>query len=359
MEKKRIAWLDYARMFAILCVVMCHAAENYYRPVLLGQKEIEFIQWFFLNFLFMVGRLGVPIFLGITGVLMLGRNWKPAEFYKKYLFPMILTTEIWMVMNYLFQCIVQEEAFHLKKLLRQMLFLTVPGLSHMWYMPMIIGIYVIIPFLSKGMMCFTKKKDYILPGILSVFSFVILPTVSVFRTEAFPGSSLTQQVDVSFLGGIYGLYVVLGYMIGKKKILEKISGKWIILTGLLSFGFNIYGQYYLYSHHFYATTRLTWYTSAGIFIAGGCVFELFRRGLQEISINQNRFVKWIARCSFGIYLLHKPVQILVIKYFSIERLSPVVKAGIVFLVSFLFCILILFPISRYGGKIKKWIFLMK
>lgn len=359
MEKKRIAWLDYARMFAILCVVMCHAAENYYRPILLGQKEIDVIQWFILNFLFMVGRLGVPVFLGITGVLMLGRNWKPLEFYKKYLFPMVITTEIWIVLNYLFQWIVMHEGFHLKKLIRQMLFLTVPGLSHMWYMPMIIGLYVIIPFLSRGMMCFTKKEDYILPGVLSVFSFIILPTVSVFRVEAFPGSALTQQIDVSFLGGVYGLYIILGYMIGKKKILEKIPGKWIFITGILAFGLNIYGQYYLYIHHFYATTRLTWYTSAGIFIAGGCVFELFRRGLQEISINQNCFVKWIAKYSFGIYLLHKPVQILVIKYFPIDVFCSVVKSGIVFLASFLLSVLILVPISRYGGKLGKWVFLMK
>ena len=83
-EGKRIIWIDYARVFAIICVVICHAAETYYRPILLGQAQTGFIQWFLLNFLFMAGRLGVPLFMGITGVLMLGKEWEPFSFYKKY-----------------------------------------------------------------------------------------------------------------------------------------------------------------------------------------------------------------------------------------------------------------------------------
>lgn len=43
MQKKREAWLDYARIFAILCVVCCHAVENYYGLVVSGKERINLI----------------------------------------------------------------------------------------------------------------------------------------------------------------------------------------------------------------------------------------------------------------------------------------------------------------------------
>lgn len=343
-------------MFAVVCVVMCHAAETYYRPILLGEAQTGVIQWFLLNFLFMVGRIGVPVFLGITGVLMLGKEWEPFSFYKKYLIPMIVTTEIWIFINYIFQWKVQNEGFFLKRLLREMLFLKDPGLSHMWYMPMIMGMYIVIPFLSKIMISFPKNKSFLIPGILAVFTFVLIPTVEVFRAEAFPGVSLSPQTDVKFLGGIYGLYLILGCLIGRRKLLKRIHTGWIFGAGILAMGFNIAGQYFLYIHQYYASTKLTWYTSAGIFVCAVCVFELFRRNTWEIP---GEAVRWTAKCSFGIYLLHKPIQILLVKYLPMDSLPLIFQTGILFFLSLFLSILILLPVSKYGKRLGKWVFLMK
>lgn len=355
-ERKRIIWIDYARVFAVVCVVMCHAAETYYRPILLGQTQTGFIQWFLLNFLFMVGRLGVPLFLGITGVLMLGKEWEPFSFCRKYVIPMIVTTEIWIFINYIFQWKVQNEGFFPGRLLREMLFLKDPGLSHMWYMPMIIGMYLIIPFLSKMLMGFPKNKSFLIPGMLAVFTFVLIPTVEVFRGEAFPGVGLKPQTDVKFLGGIYGLYLILGYMIGRRKLLKRVHTGWIFAAGIAGMGFNIAGQYFLYSHQYYASTKLTWYTSAGIFVCAVCVFELFRRNEWDIP---GKAVRWTAKCSFGVYLLHKPMQILLVKYLPMDKLPLVFQAGILFLVSFALSVTVLLPVSKYGKRLGKWVFLIK
>ncbi len=355
-EGKRIIWIDYARVFAIICVVICHAAETYYRPILLGQAQTGFIQWFLLNFLFMAGRLGVPLFLGITGVLMLGKEWEPFSFYKKYLIPMIVTTEIWIFINYIFQWKVQKEGFFPGRLLREMLFLKDPGLSHMWYMPMIIGIYVIIPFLSKLLMSFQDNKSFLIPGMLAVFTFVLIPTVEVFRKEAFSGVSLNPQTDVKFLGGIYGLYLIFGYMIGRRKILKRIHTGCFLAAGIAAMSLNIVGQYFLYSHQYYASTKLTWYTSAGIFVCAVCAFELIRRNRWEIP---KKAVRWTAKCSFGIYLLHKPLQILLVKYLPMDSLPLIFQTGILFFVSLALSVIILLPVSKYGKGMGKWIFLIK
>lgn len=304
----------------------------------------------------MAGRLGVPLFLGITGVLMLGKEWEPFSFYKKYLIPMLVTTEIWIFINYIFQWKVQNEGFFPGVLLREMLFLKDPGLSHMWYMPMILGMYLVIPFLSKLMMSFPKNKSFLIPGLLAVFTFVLIPTVEVFRGEAFPGVSLKPQTDVKFLGGIYGLYLILGYMIGRRKLLKRVHTGWIFFAGITAMSFNIAGQYFLYSHQYYASTKLTWYTSAGIFVCAVCVFELFRRNVWDIP---GKAVRWTAKCSFDVYLLHKPMQILLVKYLPMGRLPLIFQAGILFFVSFALSVMILLPVSKYGKRLRKWVFLIK
>lgn len=62
-KKNRQEWLDVARTLGIALVVFCHSVETYYRPVLLGQKQIGILPWLAENFMFFAGRMGVPLFL--------------------------------------------------------------------------------------------------------------------------------------------------------------------------------------------------------------------------------------------------------------------------------------------------------
>ena len=63
MTKSRKIWLDVVRATAILCVVLCHSVEAFYRPVLLGQLQVSFPLWNIENLLFTVGRMGFRCFL--------------------------------------------------------------------------------------------------------------------------------------------------------------------------------------------------------------------------------------------------------------------------------------------------------
>ena len=142
MSKSRKPWLDIIRATAILCVVLCHSVEAFYRPVLLGQLRLSFPFWNIENLLFTVGRIGVPLFLATTGALMLPRDYPDVSaFYKKSLFPLFLTTEIWLFFNYIFYCLIEHKTFEISRLILEMLFLKASSLSHMWYMPVITGIF--------------------------------------------------------------------------------------------------------------------------------------------------------------------------------------------------------------------------
>ena len=56
-ETKREEWIDYARICAICCVVLCHATQEYYNGVLNGTEHVRFLFWGIETTFFTIGRL--------------------------------------------------------------------------------------------------------------------------------------------------------------------------------------------------------------------------------------------------------------------------------------------------------------
>lgn len=77
----------------------------------------------------------------------------------------------------------------------------------MWYMPMILGIYVVLPVLST-IVKNNRLSDLIFPILFTFCVFFFIPTIN-----AVANKNYNTVLDISFLGGIYGLYVILGYYI--------------------------------------------------------------------------------------------------------------------------------------------------
>ncbi len=362
MEQKRIVWLDYARTFAIFCVVICHAAETYYRPVYTGEATVSTGEWILLNTLFTLGRMGVPIFLGLTGTLMLSRELDVRTFYVRHLLPLFLTTEIWCVLNYLFCNWMYNRVFEWKQMVSMMLFLEPNSLSHMWYMPMILSFYVVMPFLSRIVQRTNNEKEYRLWMILSFLVFVGVPTANVFFTEAFAEiSTMRVQLETTVWGGVYLLYMFIGYRIGQKETLRKVPTVLIALPGIVAVVLNTLCQRYLHENGFFKA-RLLSYNTAGIFIAGICTFELLRRIFYRKK-KCSLIVKTITNTSFGIFLLHKPIQV----YFERKHMELLVakfplfaatwtRILLLFLVSFLVSYLIVLVVTLILPPVGKLLF---
>lgn len=96
-SRERVIWLDYARMFAIICVVITHTTERVYNlgAEILGQYS-SYSRIFALS-MFTIGRLGVPIFFFLTGYLLLDRDYprkKYITFLKQNFGGLLFTTTI-------------------------------------------------------------------------------------------------------------------------------------------------------------------------------------------------------------------------------------------------------------------------
>lgn len=151
-KKNRIAWVDRARSVAVLCVILCHATE---RSFFFAGKDIleqPIVMQTLGFFLFTIGRLGVPIFLFISGFLLLQRTYEGEmsfRFWRHNFLPLLGVTECWIIIYNLFLIWYEQRQISLVGLVKNMLFLENVGLPHFWYLPMILGIYLIhIPIME-------------------------------------------------------------------------------------------------------------------------------------------------------------------------------------------------------------------
>ena len=100
MSKTRIKWIDLVRAIAILTVLYIHANDGIF--IISSDAIVNYtIYSRIFNFASLfVGRLGVPLFLMITGYLLLDRTYNDErvnKFWAKNCKNLIIVTVIWAV----------------------------------------------------------------------------------------------------------------------------------------------------------------------------------------------------------------------------------------------------------------------
>lgn len=300
MEKlERVYWIDAARVFAILLVILVHATESIYKMNSDYLNQIGSLSSLFAITGFTLGRLGVPIFLFITGYLLLDRMFSEKDynnFIRKNWLNLLITTEIWIILYNIFLSIFNNQAMNLIKLLTDMLFITKVNMGHMWYMPMIIGLYLFIPIVARGISQINIKTLYFPLLFVTIYAF----SIPVLRLVGllFDIQKLTPVLDLGYSGGLYGIYIILGYCI-KRGLLKTFSDRKVETLILIFFVLTIASQFLAFK---LGITYKVWYNFLPLMLTALFIFEYFAR----IYIRNNRIVNWIARNSFGIYLVHFP-----------------------------------------------------
>jgi surface polysaccharide O-acyltransferase-like enzyme len=350
MTENRKTWIDVARCFAILCVVLCHCVEKIYALKLEFVSTLSLKSKLFAFTTFTCGRLGVPIFLFITGYLLLDRTYHNQDiklFWKKNLVGLALTTGIWIILYDFFLCWYNQSTFDLSVLIRNLLYTESVGLSHMWYMPVILGTYLFLPFVSISLHHVDTKLLKIPVSVSFVYLFVI-PTVNVI-CETYGWQTYQSLLGVGFSGGVYGLYIVFGYLI-RKGILKPIKKIYLLFAGSVAFLCTVAIQIRAFDRDY---KYCVWYTNALLFICALIIFEL----LSRIPFSAHRIVANLSKCSFGIYLIHNPIIMMFLKFIEFRGILPI-KVIWLYILAFLSSWLIVNLVGK-NQKIGKILFYMK
>ena len=155
MGKTRVEWIDLVRAIAILTVLYIHATDGIY---IISSDAIMnytvFSRVFDFASLF-IGRVGVPFFLMITGYLLLDRAYndeRVRKFWEKNCKGLIIVTIIWAAIYAVSLQFITVGSSTVNFAEAGNLFF-----SHMWYMPMIIGMYLSMPFVSAALEKFSSN----------------------------------------------------------------------------------------------------------------------------------------------------------------------------------------------------------
>ena len=351
---KREKYIDIARVFAILCVVLCHSVESVYFYI--GWSTLSVYSQVVKILFYTIGRIGVPIFLFISGALLLRKNIEDGDgvkkFYKKNLIPLLVTTEIWNIIYYIFLCVYKGNSFNFKIFIETLLFMRNSEAPNMWYMPVILGIYVAIPFVSIIVKKF-NKKDILIPIVLVFITSLLLPTISTITQDKTLGNTV---LNVSFLGGVYGLYLILGYYISKSNYIKKIHNYVIWITTLITLIITVIIQICLWNN---GIKYNMWYNFLPLFILSTVVFMLFKKN-ENININEKlyKIIYTISNQSLAIFFVHIIMRYLLKDYInSINIINPL-KVIVTFII-LLGTSLIIVNILKKIKLIKKYVLFIR
>lgn len=354
---RRIIFLDIVRTVAIILVVLCHSVEGIYEMNLNGWGYLGTLSKLFRIIFFTLGRLGVPLFLFITGYLILNKKIEEDKdvilFYKRNLIPLLITTEIWIILYNIFLSFYNNNNINYSTLIKNMLFIEKVNISNIWYMPMIIGVYIALPFVNKIVKSFSVDALKI-PIVIIFILYFIVPTINIIQ-KINRLESYSNILYLSFLGGTYGLYILFGYFISTD-ILKKIYKSNILKIIIIAFIASCVIQIYAYQNNI---TYNIWYDSPFIFICSLFLFEFFKRiRIERISKKILDFCIFISNISLGIFFVHIILEKCFQKLIKTIEFSNPLRVFILFILSFICSILIIYIFSKIKF-IKNKIFLVK
>ena len=304
-----------------------------------------------------IGRLGVPLFLMISGYLLLGRRYDEEgcrRFWKRNWLHLFFLTIVWILLYQVFFALRGSNSYipepESTDLVIRQLFMAQPlSMAHMWYLPMILGVYLLIPFVSNALLSMDRKQLLFPVLIFSVVFFV--PSV----VNDFLGGNGEDLLNVvfyeGFSGGAYGLYLVMGYLV-REGTFRKVPSLLLAVAMLAFLASGVWLQMYSIRHEFYYSM---WYANLFCYVPSVCLFELFTRMRR---IPMRRLAERVAYDSFAIFLLHNMVIMILMPQF--ERLAYMrsIKMAILWLAAIVISMLAAFVINRIP-VVGKWLLYSK
>src|SRR5574344_720360 len=152
--KKRVYYFDYLKIFSILGVILIHLiSKNWY---MLDINSTNFKVYTLID---SIVRFCVPIFFMISGSLLLDDNYKiDKKFYKK-IFKLLSLYILFYFIYYFAKVIIYDNGVITLDTILIIFKDVIVGktLYHLWFLPAIIGFYLIVPILKHIIKKSNKK----------------------------------------------------------------------------------------------------------------------------------------------------------------------------------------------------------
>ena len=323
-KNQHIVWLDVVRFIAMFTVVCCHCTDpfNFYPGTAPNIGEIKLWGAIYGSVL----RPCVPLFVMITGALLLPVRGDASTFYKKRIPRVFYPFLIWSVLYNLFPWItgllglnpqiildffpyageeVMQQSFSVSLEYILMIPFNFSILAvHMWYIYLLIGLYLYLPVFSAWVEKASERAK--LMFLLAWGVTLLLPYYYQFVSNYLWGTCSWNSLGMLYAFAGFNGYLLLGHYL---KNLEW-SLKKTLAIGIPMFAVG-YAVTFLGFRHITALPEYTdemlelffTYCSLNVVMMTIPVFMLAKK----VKVNSERMKKALANltvCGFGIYMIH-------------------------------------------------------
>ena len=371
----RIVWLDIVRLTAMLMVIGVHCIDPFYISPTLGTLPEYKFRASVYGSLF---RPSVPLFAMMTGLLLLPVSQQPlGVFYKKRIFRVLFPFLIWSVLYNIFPwvtgllglpkeiigeffCYVQgNESQSLSDALKDIAMIPFNFSfkeNHMWYIYLLIGLYLYMPFFSAWIEKADRSKERVYLGIWFVSLF--LPYMSAYISKYLYGEATWNQFGMFYYFAGFNGYLLLGHYL-KQGNNWNIWKTFAICAAMFVVGYAITYCGFSSAAANPEATELDMelfftFCSPNVVLMTAAVFIL----LQKVRIHNTLIAKKLSKISkygFGIYIVHYfvvgPIFILIGKFDLPIPLQVPIMALLIFIISWAFT----WFMYRILGERAKWI----
>lgn len=324
-KREHIVWMDVVRLAAMFMVVCCHCTDpfNFYPgdpPANIDQ--IKFLGAAYGAFL----RPCVPLFVMLTGALLLPVKEETSIFYKKRIFRVLWPFLIWSVLYNLFPWITgllglrpdilvdcfpysgpdamkQSFAVSLNYIANIPLNFSLIDV-HMWYIYVLIGLYLYLPIFSAWV---EKASDKAKLWFLAAWGLTtLLPYfyeyVSVY---VWGGCSWNSFNMLYYFAGFNG-YLLLGHYLRR---IDWSTQKTVLITiplFVIGYFVTFFGFRHITTLPHYTNEQLELfftYNSLNVVMMTFAVFMLCKKVKVKNEIIK-RMLANLTICGFGIYMIH-------------------------------------------------------
>lgn len=295
-EEKRMVHYDLLRIIAAFSVVMLHSSAQFWYSL-----DINSTEWKIADSYDALFRFGVPVFVMLSGALFLPkqRELSIKKLYTHNILRLAIIYVLWSCLYGLLDCTHFDfTQIGWKEVAKAMIL----GRYHLWFLPMIAGIYALLPILRTWVQNAERRN---LEYFLALF--FILQILSQTLRAAVPSDYLNRVLNtlqIDLVCGYVG-YFVLGYYVVYIKIPSKYH-KIIYISAFPAAVLNVVLGNYLSVRAGMAQGEI--YDSFGLFTfcISLAVFLFFTEVMGKVrySGKAERLIREVSAGTMGVYVMH-------------------------------------------------------
>ncbi len=342
-KPQNIEWISNIRLVALYAIIIVHSAS----PLLGDYGKAPLSDWLVADFLNALVRFGVPVFVMVTGALLLHKESEPVEFLKRRLTRVLTPFLFWSLVYVWYSWYNEDITFNVDAWtnIKQVLHLLKTGTSvHLWYVYMLIGLYFFMPIIGKYVRNATEKE---------VLYFLVVWFLVMMMSQPYL-VRYNPLVDMHYFAGYVG-YLVLGHYLAFKDFKTKNLRLWMVMLFVFSVAFITVGTWLITAYTKLPGTMLYEPINPAILMASASLFIIFKLTIPKVSPLIIRIRDFAGNYSYGIYLSHILVLFVLDDQLGInyKLCTPIVSIPLTAFICMLISLLLVWMISKI--PFGKWV----